>query len=73
MATKKDVSIPRITYGYPGATYPTLKFAVDMAKIEYERAVEKAEKEGKKIKESYDQALVMEETSVYLKLTMVDK
>ena len=73
MATKKDVSPERITYGYPGARFPTLKFATDMAKIEYDRAVEKAKEEGKRIKETYDQALVMEEYSVYLKLTLIEE
>ena len=69
MATKRNVSIPRITYGYPGATYPNLESAVSMAKLESERAKETY---GDKLKETFDQALVEEETSVYLKLTCVE-
>jgi len=69
MATKKDVSSHRITYGYPGATYPNLESAVSMAKLEYKRAYEKY---GDKLKETFDKALHMEETSVYLTLTVVE-
>ena len=73
MATKRDILSSRIPYGYAGAKFPDLDSARRMAKLNYQRAVEDAEEQGKKVKETFDQALVMEETSVYLKLTYVDK
>ena len=65
MAAGKDISTPRITYGFAGATYPTLKFAVDMARIEYNRLQDHYHG---RIKERFDQALKAEENSVYLEL-----
>ena len=69
MATKRNVSTDPITYGFPGADQPDLKFAVDMAKIEYERALVKY---NNKILERFDQALVTGDCTVYLKLTYVE-
>ncbi|MBR3280237.1 MAG: hypothetical protein IKI57_00110 [Clostridia bacterium] len=73
MATNRDIYSSRIPYGYAGAKFPDLSSARRMAKINYERAVKDAESQGKKVKETFDQALVMEETSVYLNLTYVNQ
>ena len=73
MATNRDIFSSRIPYGYAGAKFPDLDSARRMAKLNYSRAVEDAESQGKRVKETFDQALVMEETSVYLKLTYVNK
>ena len=71
MATKKvNVSSRRYTYGFSGAEYPNLESAVSMARHKY-KAVK--EEYGTELLETFDQALVMEENSVYLKLTRVVK
>ena len=69
MATKKyDESSRRYSYGYAGAEFPNLESAVSMARHKY-KAVK--EEYGNQIIETFDKALQMEETSVYLKLTRV--
>jgi hypothetical protein len=70
MATKRNVSTQRISYGYPGAQFPNLESAVSMAKLEYNRA---RKQYGDKLMETFDRALVTEDTSIYLKLTCVEK
>ena len=67
---KFNESSRRYTYGYPGAEYPNLESAVSMAKHKY-KAVK--DEYGDEIKETFDQALVMEENSVYVKMTRVVK
>ena len=68
MATKKNVSTDAITYGFAGADFPDLKTAVDMAKLQYDRALAKY---NNKILERFDQALVTGDCTVHLKLTYV--
>ncbi len=69
MATKAlNASTRRFTYGFAGAEFPDEKSAIDWAQHEYK---EMKDKYGDEIKETYEQALVVEETSVYLQLTRV--
>ena len=71
MATKKfDESSGRFTYGYPGAEFPNLESALQMARHKYRKVKEEF---GDEIIEDFDQALQEEEYSVYLKLTRVVK
>ena len=71
MATKKvNVSTDRFTYGFGDAQFPDLDCAKRMAKKRYN---ELKELYGDELQETFDQALVMEETSVYLQLTRVIK
>ena len=69
MATKKyNESSRRYYYGFPGAEFPNLEAALQMTRYKYAKVVEEY---GEEIKETYDQALVVEENSVYLQLTRV--
>ncbi len=69
MTTKKvNASTRRYTYGFAGADYPNLQTALYVVKNKYE---DMKKKHGKNLIETYDQALVEEENSVYLKLTLV--
>ncbi len=71
MTTKEyNVSSQRITYGFAGAQYPNLESALSMARHLYRL---KKDELGDELKETYDQALVEEENSVYLKMTRVVK
>lgn len=70
VAKMVNVSSRRFTYGFSGAEYPDLSSAKWMAKSEYESLKKKY---GDDLVETFDQALVMGLTSVYLKLTRVVK
>ena len=66
MAAKKvDVSTGRMTYGFPGADYPDLDTVLIVARDEYRKAEEKY---GDKLIERWDNAIVKEDTSIYLSL-----
>ena len=69
-AEKVNVSTRRFTYGFADAEFPDLDAAVWKARREYEAMKEKY---GDELVETFDKALVMEETSVYLQLTRVVK
>ncbi len=66
MSKKVNVSSRRYTYGFANAEYPNLESAVSMARHKYKK---EKEKYGDSLIETFDQALVMEENSVYLNLT----
>ena len=67
---KLDVSTGRFTYGYPGAEFPNLDSALQMARHKYRQAKEEY---GDELLEDFDKALKEEEYSVYLKLTRIVK
>ncbi len=69
MATKKyNESSRRYYYGFAGAEFPDLASALDMAQYKYRKVKEEY---GSEIVETYDQALKVEENSVWLSLTRV--